>query len=245
MTHRFYGDVATWWPLVSLAEDYAEEAAFAATLLRRASIPVSQVLELGSGGGHNAGHLSAHFEMTLVDLSPEMLQVSHAANPTLEHFLGDMRSIRLGRDFDAVFIHDAIDYMATEDDLRAALETAFVHCRPGGVLVVMPDEVRERFEPSTDHGGHDTPDGTVGVRFLEWTWDPDPTDTMITTEYSFVFRLADGSTSSLHETHTIGLFPTATWLQLMSDVGFSAEAVLEVTDEDREPRVVFVGRRPT
>jgi len=58
-TYRFYGDLAIWWPLISPAEEYLEEAAFASTLLRSASIPVHEVLELGSGGGHNAVRLKA------------------------------------------------------------------------------------------------------------------------------------------------------------------------------------------
>jgi len=106
---RFYGDLAEWWPLISPPEDYAEEAAFAATLLDSASIPVREVLELGSGGGHNAVHLKARFAMTLVDLSATMLEVSQRLNPECTHHRGDMRSIRLGRRFDAVFVHDAID----------------------------------------------------------------------------------------------------------------------------------------
>ena len=39
---RFYGDLAEWWPLISPPEDYDEEAAFAATLLDSASIPVRE-----------------------------------------------------------------------------------------------------------------------------------------------------------------------------------------------------------
>ena len=44
---RFYGELAIWWPLISPREDY-EEASFAATLLSSASIPVAEVLELGT-----------------------------------------------------------------------------------------------------------------------------------------------------------------------------------------------------
>src|SRR5262245_2014986 len=51
---RMYTDLARWWPLISPPEDYAEEAAEAARHLRAAAIPVREVLELGSGGGHNA-----------------------------------------------------------------------------------------------------------------------------------------------------------------------------------------------
>ncbi len=172
-SYRFYGDLATWWPLISPPEEYAEEAAYAATLLRSASSPVHEVLELGSGGGHNAVHLKAHFAMTLVDLSEEMLDVSRRLNPECDHRMGDMRSVRLGRGFDCVFVHDAIDYMTTEADLRQAIETAFVHCRPGGVAVFGPDHTKETFEEPTDHGGSDG-DGGRGVRYLEWSWDPNP-----------------------------------------------------------------------
>jgi hypothetical protein len=51
--HRFYGDLAVWWPMISPPADYVEEAAFSASLLRSGTIPVVTVLELGSGGGHN------------------------------------------------------------------------------------------------------------------------------------------------------------------------------------------------
>jgi SAM-dependent methyltransferase len=80
--YSLYGDLARWWPLISPPDEYAEEAAFAATLLGSASIPVNEVLELGSGGGHNAVHLSSRFALTLVDLSPEMLEVSRRLNPS-------------------------------------------------------------------------------------------------------------------------------------------------------------------
>ena len=208
-THRFYGDLAVWWPLISPPAEYAEEAAFAATVLRSASIPVREVLELGSGGGHSAVHLKAGFAMTLVDLSDDMLDVSRRLNPECEHRRGDMRTVRLGRSFDAVFVHDAVDYMTTEGDLRRAIETAYAHCRPGGVAVLVPDHTRETFEETTDHGGNDGVDGR-GVRYLEWTWDPDPADTWMLTEYAFLLRDGDGSVRVVHETHRLGLFGAPT-----------------------------------
>ena len=79
------------------------------------------MLELGSGGGNNASHLKRRFQLTLVDRSPEMLAVSRRLNPECEHVEGDMRTVRLGRTFDAVFVHDAIAYITTEDDLRGGV----------------------------------------------------------------------------------------------------------------------------
>jgi SAM-dependent methyltransferase len=243
METAFYGELAAWWPLISPVEDYTEEAAEAARVLQTASIPVHDVLELGSGGGHNAAHLKRHFAMTLIDLSEDMLAMSRRLNPECEHGQGDMRTVRLGRHFDAVFIHDAVDYMTTESQLRQAIETAYVHCRPGGAAVVLPDCTAETFEPGSDHGGTDAAD-VRGVRYLEWTRAPDARDRCATTEYVFVLRDADGSTRVVHETHRFGVFARAVWLRLLADAGFRADTIEERTAEDRVPRTFFVGHRP-
>jgi SAM-dependent methyltransferase len=239
---RFYGELAEWWPLVSPPEDYEEEAAQVAALLASASIPVREVLELGSGGGHNAVHLKARYAMTLVDRSEEMLAASRRLNPDCEHLGGDMRTLRLGRRFDAVFIHDAVDYMTTERELQQALETAFAHCRPGGIAVFVPDHTAETFEPASDHGGTDSADGR-GVRYLEWSWDPDPGDTWILTEYAFLLRERDGRVRVVHETHRTGVFTRATWSRLLAETGFETSMVDEDTTESRVARTIFIGRR--
>ena len=241
--HRFYGELARWWPLISPVEDYTEEAAEFARIMHAHAPAVRTMLELGSGGGHNAAHLKRHFALTLCDLSTHMLALSRALNPECEHVTGDMRSVRLGRAFDAVFIHDAIDYMKTEAELNAAIATAFVHCRPGGVALFAADATKESFAPATECGGSDGPDGS-GVRYLEWTYDPDPNDDRITTQYSFVFRESDGSIGHAAETHELGLFSQATWLRLLSEHGFEAEQLVEQLTEDRSPRSFFIGRRP-
>lgn len=241
--YEFYGDLARWWPLISEPADYAEEAAYFARILRWASIPVRDVLELGSGGGNNASHLKAHFAITLVDLSAEMLDVSRQLNPECDHHLGDMRTVRLDRLFDAVFVHDAVAYMTSESDLQLAIGTAFAHCRPGGIAVFVPDDTAEKFEPSSEHGGHDGGDGR-GVRFLEWSWDPDPADDWVRTEYVFLLRDADGAVRVVHESHRTGLFAREVWLRLLVGAGFDASVVTEETDDDRTPRDVFIGHRP-
>jgi trans-aconitate methyltransferase len=239
---HLYRDLAAWWPLISGPEEYTEEAATAAAVLSSASIGVREVLELGSGGGHNAVHLKKRFSLTLVDLSADMLAVSRRLNPECVHHQGDMRTVRLGREFDAVFVHDAVAYMTTEADLRQVIETAFTHCRPGGIALFVPDHTAETFEPVTDHGGSDGPDGR-GARYLEWTTDPDPGDTWIQSEYAFLLRDADGSVRVVHETHRTGLFSRPVWLGLLAGAGFHAEAVTERTSEDRTPRVMFTGHR--
>lgn len=232
---KLYSELAAWWPLLSAPEDYAEEAAFFRQVLDEAAgSPPQTVLELGSGGGNNAWHLAVHYQLTLVDLSAEMLAVSHTLNPTCEHLQDDMRTVRLGREFDAVFIHDAIMYMTTEDDLRQAITTAAVHCRAGGTVLLVPDEVRETFEPATDHGGHDGPDRAL--RYLEWTYDPDESDTLITVEYVYLLREGAAQVTVESERHICGLFPRAIWLRLLREAGFTPRIVV-----DQYGRDLFVG----
>ena len=156
---RLYSELAEWWPLVDDPADYAEEAGVYADRLQEACDgPIESLLELGCGGGNTALHLKRRFpRLVLTDLSPEMLAVSRALNPGCEHQVGDMRTLRLGRSFDAVFVHDAVCYMTTEADLRRAMETAWAHCRPGGAVLFQPDYVRENFRAAASAGGCDEP----------------------------------------------------------------------------------------
>jgi len=222
---KLYQDLAGWFHLLTAPAEYAEEAAFyTQQLIEACDRPPETVLELGSGGGNNASHMKAHSQMTLTDLSPGMLELSRTINPECEHILGDMRTLRLGREFDAVFVHDAVVYMTTEADLKAAIDTAFTHCRRGGVALFAPDHLRDNFTPSTDHGGHDA-DAGRGLRYLEWTWDPDPSDDTYTVDFAYLLRNADGSARVEHDRHLEGLFSRATWLRLLREAGFQARSV--------------------
>jgi hypothetical protein len=154
-----------------------------------------------------------------------------------------MRSLRLGEEFDVVFVQDAIDYMRSEADLAAAMATAHAHCRPGGVALFIPDELKERYAPDTSCGGTDGPDGR-GVRYLEWSYDPDPRDSETTTQYVFAVREVDGSVRTLREEHITGLFSREAWCRLLEEQGFEVEVEEEQTDEDRTPRLLFLARRP-
>jgi SAM-dependent methyltransferase len=240
---KLYSDLAAWWPLLSPADEYAEEAAFYALVLQAYSRdPVQSLLELGSGGGNNASHLKRKFRLTLVDSSAQMLEVSRALNPECEHIAGDMRTLRLNREFDAVFIHDAICYMTSEAQLRQAIETAFIHCKPGGVTLLAPDHVRETFSESTEHGGVN---GDIGsLRYLEWSYDPDPTDTTYTVDYAYLLRDPDGEVRVEHDRHVEGLFSREVWLGLMAAAGFEAQAVTFPQSVHGAPLEVFVGRKP-
>jgi SAM-dependent methyltransferase len=233
---KMYSDLAPWWPLLSAPADYAEEAASFLSMMNLGGGRPT-LLELGSGGGNLASHLKAHVDATLSDLSPEMLEVSRRLNPELEHVQGDMRALRLGRQFDAVLIHDAIMYCTTRADLAAAIATASLHCRPGGTVIVAPDCVRESFEPETSCGGEDGPDGRA-LRYLEWSFDPDPSDDTTEVVYTIVLRESDGSMQTVLDRHVEGIFPEQVFHDAFNAAGLDSRVV-----HDKWNRHVFVGVR--
>jgi len=233
---KLYDELASWFHLLTRPEDYSEEAEFAAKLLMEAA-GIHTVLELGAGGGNNASHLKHHFKLTLTDASAGMLENSRRINPECEHIVGDMKSLRLQRQFDAVFIHDAVMYMRSEDELRSVFQTAAVHCRPGGVLLVMPDYLKETFRAGVHHGGHDG-DGR-GMRYFEWTFDPDPNDATYTVDFVYMLREGTQPVRVVHDTHLEGLFAREVWTRLLSEAGFTGVRCLP----DEWGREVFHAQR--
>jgi SAM-dependent methyltransferase len=233
---RLYGDLAGWFHLLTAPADYAAGAAHAVeTFTDAIGAPPATILELGSGGGNTASHLKAHTALTLTDLSPAMLELSRSINPECEHLQGDMRTLRLGRTFDAVFVHDAISYLTTEEDLRAALATAFVHLRPGGAAIFEPDHVRETYVDGTHHGGHDGgPGDGRSLRYLEWRWDPEPSDDWYLADYAYLLRDVDGTVRAVRDRHRLGMFPRATWFRLLDEVGFVAARSCGTGYDDEE-----------
>ena len=138
--------------------------------------------------------------------------------------------------------HDAVMYLASEDDLRACMGTAFAHTRPGGVALFVPDCTRETFAPGTDHGGHDGADGRA-LRYLEWTTDPDPGDTTFEVDYAVVLHEPGQPSRLVHDHHVNGLFPEHTWLHLLEQPGSPRGSIPgDPKDEDRA-QPLFVARR--
>ena len=236
---RLYTDLAHLWPLMSPPEDYADEAACLRHELRkRLGSGRAPILDLGTGGGHLFHHIADGFDATVVDLSEAMLAHSRRLNPDVTHHTGDMRTVRLGETFDAVLIHDAIDYMTTEDDVRAAFATARAHLRPGGLFIVIPDNYVETFTPPRVR--HETRRGHgAELTFVEYSWDPDPNDTQTETVYVFFFE-QDGELRVEVDRHVTGLFPIGTWERLFVESGFEPDRFDYPYANDGRPMYLWV-----
>jgi len=226
-------------------DEYAPWCATVTELIaEHARRDTQSLLNLGCGGGKNAYNLKGRFRVTGLDLSPQMLELARELNPECTFVEGDMRTCRLDDRFDAVLIDDAVSYMTTRCDLRAAFHTAYEHLHPGGVMVVAPDVTKETFEQNrTDV----TPAATEGkpenldVVFVENYYDPDPADE--TYEGTMVYLIReDGRLRVETDRHTLGLFSIDVWREVLGEVGFQVHE--DTYREDGRDHYSFACVRP-
>ncbi|MCA9626539.1 MAG: class I SAM-dependent methyltransferase [Myxococcales bacterium] len=237
---KLYSEWTHFYRLFTPPEEYAAEAAAYRAGFVAAAPHAETLLELGAGAGHNAVHLKRYYRCTLTDLSEGMLDLSRELNPECEHAPGDMRSLRLGREFDLVFVHDAVMYMLSEEDLASAIDTAYAHTAPGGAAIFAPDCFAESFQEDTVCW--ESGDAVRQLRCTEWSWDPEPGDCWFAVEYAVLLREA-GRVSAYHEQQRNGLFPRETWRRLLEGAGYAVELIDRPLDDGAHDQV-WLCRRP-
>ncbi len=240
--NRLYHDLAWLWPFVSRPEEYASEAAYWRGVVQQKLGPGRHtLLELGAGGGHLLAHLAPDYDVTASDLSPAMLRQARTLIPGLRCVVGDMRTLRLERAFDAVIIHDAILYMTRAADLRAAFATAAAQLRPGGVLLTSVEQYREIFRDNVvEHATRS--DGATTVTYVEYRCQPDAAAAAVESRMVYFVRRGAGI-EVYQDRHVTGLFPFQTWVDAMAAAGFDVEQYPYVTHQDGREIPMLVGTR--
>lgn len=242
-----YNELAWTDELLVDAADCEQAVEAIVRLLRATARPAPRtILHLGSGAGGYDRVLKRHFAVTGVDVSPGTLALARATNPEVEYVEGDMRTIRLGREFDAVIIPDSIDYMATRGDLDAALHTAALHLRPGGAVLVIAKPAEAFRDNNFAYVGER--DG-IHVTVLENNRvDPARPGCYEATLVYLVRR--DGELSIHTDRHLLGLFPRRDWDEAFATAGLEVEAVpLEgaydryLLGEGDYPQTIFIGAK--
>ena len=66
--------------------------------------------------------------------------------------------------------------------------------------------------------------GERSLRYLEWNWDPDTTDSTYTTDFAYLIREGDNVRCE-YDRHVCGLFAREQWLRFMTEAGFQARSV--------------------
>jgi len=103
--------------------------------------PIKTILDLGCGTGNHAIPLAKRgYEVTGIDISPDMLKIAKKKvsnlQPSTFNFQpillqGDIRSLDLGKKFDAVLMMFAVlGYQTSNENVLSALRTVQRHLRP-------------------------------------------------------------------------------------------------------------------
>lgn len=215
-----YNELAWTEELLSDPADCEQEVSEYAELLKQnADIPVQTLLHLGCGAGRHDRWFSEYFKVTGVDLSKAMLELAGKINPDTEYLQGDMRTLRLNRQFDAVIIPDSIDYMASAEDLGKAIRTAALHLKPGGVLLIS-GKTKENFR--NNNFAYTGESGDVHITVLENNHiNPFKPGTY---DITLVYLIREKGELTCHmENTTGGIFPMATWENLFIEAGLTLE----------------------
>jgi ubiquinone/menaquinone biosynthesis C-methylase UbiE len=215
-----YNDLAWTEDLLADPARYEHEVMVYVDLIKRtAAEPPSTLLHLGSGAGGHDAIFKRHFTVTGVDLSLGMLNKARVVHPDIEYIEGDMRTLRLNRQFDAVAIPDSIDYMASQDDLQQAIQTATMHLKTGGVLLVVA-ETEQTFR--NNNFAYVGEKGGMHVTLLENNYiNPFRPNTY---EATLVYLIRNKGELTVYTDHQVlGLFSEATWDEVLKMAGMTMQ----------------------
>lgn len=223
MTWPSYTSLAWTERILAPPGGLAEEAqVYIEAVKRNSGGKARTMLHLGCGAGGHDFHFKDHFDVTGVDLCEEQLVLARDLNPGVRYFQGDMRNVRLGRNFDAVVIPDSIMYMTTMEDLGKALMTSAAHLDPGGVFlaVVHPKEIFR--DNNFVYSGSD---GETVVTVFE----NNHVVSDSTYEAVMVYLIRRGGDLQIHhEVHTLGLFSSREWMGALERSGLSLEEEIDL-----------------
>jgi ubiquinone/menaquinone biosynthesis C-methylase UbiE len=242
-----YNELAWTEDWLADSSEYEDEVQVYVDLLKAAAEkPPHTLLHMGCGAGGHDRVFKQHFTITGVDLSPGMLKRARTAHPEIEYIEGDMRTLRLDRQFDAVAIPDSIDYMNSLDDLRRAVQTAAEHLKSDGVLLVA-GKTEETFR--NNNFAYTGEKNGVHVTLLENNYiNPFHPNTY---EATFVYLIRQrGELTIYTDQQVLGLFPQAAWDNVFKDAGFTMiktnlDGVYDkyLLGRGEYPLTVFVGQK--
>jgi SAM-dependent methyltransferase len=106
------------------------------------------LLSVACGTGGHEQYLQREFEVTGLDIDPEMLAIARERLPKLEFHCASMVDFSIPKQFDIVMcLFSAIGYANTSEKLHRAILTMTNHLVPGGILIVEPWLAPGEFRP--------------------------------------------------------------------------------------------------
>jgi len=134
---------ASYYDLLYRDKDYAAEADYIDSLVRRYGPGSRHILELGSGTGRHALLLAQKgYSLHCIDLSEDMVRIARerqhesAAGAEISFNRGDIRDCRVARNFDVVLaLFHVVCYQTSNEDILSTFRNAAAHLEAGGLFI--------------------------------------------------------------------------------------------------------------
>ncbi|MGW0926075.1 class I SAM-dependent methyltransferase [Streptomyces sp. NPDC002755] len=232
---RFYGGLGPWYDRITRTQRYEIWGDLYADLIERHRAPGKRLLDVGCGTGRSSLELARHgFEVTGVDLSPEMLDVARGKEgaDAVTFIAADVRDLPDFGSFDVVTtMGEPFTYLADNREMAEAFRGVARALVPDGTFLFdLPtagfyDRLAER--KVIDDGE----DAVSLWRGVPSSAGPHAVDLIVD-----VFTAdRDGGWRRLHETTTLYYFAPEQVMRLLRGAGFSVESVYGLYKGELQP----------
>ena len=220
-------------------KSYAAEADELATLILERRPGATSMLDVACGTGEHLRLLADRFDdVAGVDLDEGMLAVARAKLPDARLEPGDMRTFDLGRAFDAVTcLFSSVGYLASTDELDAAIGRMAAHVAPGGVLVVDGWIRPEAWRDGVNFHALAAADDDMAAARVARTWREGDRTTL---EFRYLVANAEGF-ETFEEHHVMTLFADEDYRAAFARAGLDPEVVAGPMGPDRDRYVAVAG----
>jgi dTDP-3-amino-3,4,6-trideoxy-alpha-D-glucopyranose N,N-dimethyltransferase len=223
------------YDLLYAFKDYEAEAATLVELIRARNPAAASLLDVTCGTGRHLEMLGATFDdVAGVDLEPALLKVARTRLPGVSLTLADMRTLDLGRTFDAVTcLFSSVGYLGEPDALSQAISRMAGHLSPGGVLVLDGWIKPESWLPGINvHALARDDNGTAAARVIRSRREGNRTHL----DMRYLVATQDGFEEAAEE-HILTLFTHAEYRRAFAGAGLEPDVVASPMGPDRDQYV--------
>lgn len=197
----------------------------------------NELLDIACGTGGHMPYWQKDFQVTGLDISPEMLAYAQQKFPDIKFYQANMVDFNIKKEFDAMAcLYGSIGFVRTPDKLNKALITFARHMKPGGILCLTPWSTQEEFKPKIVADAVKHPD--VRLARMENVKLKKPG----IIEVNFHHLIGrDGKVTYHTQSMEIGLFSRQQYLDAISGANLK---LMEYYQGSDIPMGVFVARKP-
>lgn len=238
---ELYRKFARYYDLIYQWMDYRGESEFIEMAVERYKTSEgAELLDVACGTGGHAHYLNESFQVTGFDINPEMLSIAQEKLPEMEFIHGDMKEMKLEREFDVIIcLFSAINYNTNLNELYETIKRFYDHLKLGGIFIFDLGFCTENWEE-----GRMLVDAVVeGDLQLARISQSRLQEGVFNANFVFLVK-EDGKMDFEIDQHQIGVFSTLDVKKTLKNIGFDCHIYSgyndQEWDEESGERPVFV-----